>query len=173
MTTGTLLALFSKMDTDSAHKSNWAIAEIVFGVPCLIGIGLQFVFPFSLYHGIVNNILVAVGITLIMTSIVFIVLSRRELSDYGQPTDPGHPTSKIVKTGMFSISRNPLYLSAVILFFGIGLMMNTFWVLVALLASIIACHFILIIPEERYLAAKFGEEYKDYTNIVHRWFGRR
>jgi protein-S-isoprenylcysteine O-methyltransferase Ste14 len=161
------------MDTDSAHKSNWAIAEIVFGVPFLIGLGLQFVFPFSLYSGIVNNILVAVGVALIITSIGFIVLSRRELSNYGQPTDPGHPTSKIVKTGMFSISRNPLYLSAVILFLGIGLITNTFWVFVALLASIIGCHFILIIPEEKYLAAKFGEEYKNYADTVHRWLGSR
>jgi protein-S-isoprenylcysteine O-methyltransferase Ste14 len=160
------------MDTDSAHKSNWAIAEIVFGVPFLIGLGLQFVFPFSLYDGIMDNILVAVGVALIIAGIGFFVLSRRELSKYGQPTDPSHPTSKIVRTGMFSVSRNPLYLSAVFLFLGIGLVINTLWAFIALLISIVVCHFVLIFPEEKYLAAKFGEEYKDYTHMVSRWLGR-
>jgi protein-S-isoprenylcysteine O-methyltransferase Ste14 len=161
------------MNADSAHQSNWAIAEVVFGVPFLIGIGLQFIFPFSFSSGIVHKILIAVGVILIITSIWFIVLSRGEFSQYDQPTDPNHPTSMVIKTGVFSISRNPLYLGSVILFFGIALMLNTLWTFVALLASIIACHYLLIIPEEKYLAAKFGGEYKAYTATVHRWFGRK
>jgi len=161
------------MDTHSAHKSNWAIAEVVFGVPFLFGIGLQFVFPFSLPSGIVHKILVSIGGALIITSIIIIVLSRREFRYYGQPTDPGHPTSKMIKTGVFSISRNPLYLGGAILCLGITLMMSTLWALVALLISIIACHYLLIIPEEKYLAAKFGREYQEYTTTVHRWLGRK
>jgi len=43
---------------------------------------------------------------------MFIVLARRELAHHGQPTDPGLPTSKLVTTGVFSVSRNPLYLAA-------------------------------------------------------------
>jgi protein-S-isoprenylcysteine O-methyltransferase Ste14 len=36
----------------------------------------------------------------------------------------------------------------------------------------VACHYILIAPEERYLAAKFGEQYWMYTTTIHRWIGR-
>jgi protein-S-isoprenylcysteine O-methyltransferase Ste14 len=42
-----------------------------------------------------------------------------------------------------------------------------------LVLSIIICHYVLILPEEQYLAAKFGEDYKKYTASVHRWFGRK
>jgi protein-S-isoprenylcysteine O-methyltransferase Ste14 len=42
-----------------------------------------------------------------------------------------------------------------------------------LLLSIIICLYVLIIPEEQYLAEKFGEEYKEYTASVHRWLGRK
>jgi len=102
-----------------------------------------------------------------------VVLARREFALYGQPTDPGHPTSKIVKTGIFAISRNPLYLGSVIVLSGISLSLNMFWTFVTLLISIVLCHYVLIIPEERYLAAKFDKEYEEYIATVRRWFGRK
>ena len=160
------------MKADSAHKSNWEIAEVVFGVPFLMSIVLHFILPFSLPQGIFRQALIPVGIVLIVIGIGFIILARREFARYGQPTDPGHPTSKVVKTGVFAISRNPLYLGSVIIFLGIALALNMLWTLVTLLVSIIVCHYVLIIPEEKYLAEKFDEEYKDYTATVRRWLGR-
>jgi len=161
------------MNADTAHKSKWAIAEVVFGVPFLISLGLQFILPLSFASGIVHKICVISGILMIFASIGLIVLSRREFNRHGQPTDPGHATSKVIMTGVFSISRNPLYLGSVILFFGLALAISTYWALVGLLISIILCHYILIIPEEKYLAAKFGREYEEYTESVHRWLGRK
>jgi protein-S-isoprenylcysteine O-methyltransferase Ste14 len=161
------------MNMDSAHKSNWEIAEVVFGVPFLVSIALHFAVPFSLPQGILRQVLIAVGIVLIIIGVSLIVLARREFARFQQPTDPGYPTSKVVKTGMFSISRNPLYLASVIVFLGIALTMNILWALVTLLASMILCHYVLIIPEEKYLAAKFGKEYEEYAASVHRWLGRK
>jgi protein-S-isoprenylcysteine O-methyltransferase Ste14 len=162
-----------KMSIDSAHKSRWEIAEVVFGIPFLISIAIQFIIPFPLPQGILRQVLIPVGIALIIIGIGFIVLARREFAHYSQPTDPGHPTNKIVKTGVFSISRNPLYLGSVIVFWGIALTLNILWTLVTLLLSIIICLYVLIIPEEEYLAVKFGEEYKEYIASVHRWLGRK
>ena len=160
------------MKVDSAHKSKWEIAEVVFGAPFLMGIGLHFLFPFSFHQGILRQLLLSVGIVFIFFSIGFIVSARREFARYSQPTDPGYPTSKLVKAGVFAISRNPLYLASVILFLGIALVLNMPWAVVMLLLSIIICHYLLIIPEEKYLTAKFGEEYREYAAAVHRWLGR-
>jgi protein-S-isoprenylcysteine O-methyltransferase Ste14 len=162
-----------KMSVDSAHKSRWEIAEVVFGIPFLISIAIHFVVQFSLPQGILRQALIPVGIALIIIGIGFIILARRELAHFSQPTDPGHPTNIIVKTGVFSISRNPLYLGSVIVFLGIALTLNILWTIVMLLLSIIICVYILIIPEEQYLEAKFGEVYKEYTASVHRWLGRK
>jgi protein-S-isoprenylcysteine O-methyltransferase Ste14 len=161
------------MTEQAAHKSRWAIAEIVFGIPFLISIAINFVVPFSLRQGILRQALIPVGIALIILGIGFIVLARREFAHFGQPTDPGHPTSTVVKTGVFSVSRNPLYLGSVIVIFGIALTLNILWTLVTLLLSIIICLYVLIIPEEQYLAVKFGDEFKEYTASVHRWLGRK
>jgi protein-S-isoprenylcysteine O-methyltransferase Ste14 len=162
-----------KMSVDSAHKSRWEIAEVVFGIPFLISIAINFVVPFSLPQGVFRQILIPVGIVLIIIGIGFIVLARREFAYFSQPTDPGHPTSKVVKTGVFAISRNPLYLASVIVFLGLALALNMPWAVVMLLLSIIICLYVLIIPEEQYLAEKFGEEYEKYTASVHRWLGRK
>ncbi len=79
----------------------------------------------------------------------------------------------LVTTGVFAISRNPLYFGGVCILVGIALALSLLWVLVLLLPALVACHYVLIAPEERYLAAKFGEEYRLYAASVHRWIGRK
>jgi protein-S-isoprenylcysteine O-methyltransferase Ste14 len=161
------------MSNDVAHKSWWQIFEVVFGIPFLVAIALQQVAPISLPGGSITPTRIPTGAILIVVGISLAVLARRELSGYGQPTDPGLPTSSIVTTGVFSISRNPLYLGGVLILAGISLAFNLPWVLIFLIPSMVVCHYILIAPEERYLAAKFGEQYRMYTETVRRWIGRK
>jgi protein-S-isoprenylcysteine O-methyltransferase Ste14 len=161
------------MSRDVAHKSWWQIFEVVFGIPFFVAIALQWVVPISLPRGFTPPTRILGGAIFIVVGISLVVLARRELARYGQPTDPGFPTSKIIATGVFSISRNPLYLGGVFILAGISLAFNLPWVLILLIPSIIACHYILIAPEEKYLTAKFGEHYRLYTATVRRWIGRK
>jgi protein-S-isoprenylcysteine O-methyltransferase Ste14 len=160
------------MSADVAHKRWWQIFEVVFGIPFLAAIALQLVVPVSFPRGLIRIAVILVGIALIIVGAVLVSLARRELRRHGQPTDPGLPTSKVVTTGVFSISRNPLYLGGIGILGGIALALNLPWVLVLLLPALIACHYILILPEERYLAARFGEGYVRYAASVRRWLGR-
>ena len=160
------------MSMDVAHKSWWQIFEVVFGIPFLAAIALQLAVPLSLPRGFLTPAIIPAGAVLIIVGAVLVVLARREFAQHGQPTDPGLPTSKLVTTGVFSVSRNPLYLGAVCFLVGVALALNLPWVLVFLLPSLVACHDVLIAPEERYLDAKFGEEYREYAAAVHRWIGR-
>lgn len=159
--------------TEAAHRSQWEIFEVVFGVPFLIGILIQFIAPLSLPQGIIRFAFVPLGIILFVLGASFVILARREFARYHQPTEPGEPTSKIVTSGVFSISRNPLCLGGIILLSGVALVLNTLWILVMLVPSVIICHYVLIVPEERYLTIKFGDEYKDYSACVGRWLGRK
>ncbi len=160
------------MSTDVAHKNGWQIFEVVFGVPYLAGIGLQIAAPVSFPHEFAAPIRILAGVALIVSGLAFVVLARRELAQRGQPTSPGRPTSKLVTTGVFSVSRNPLYLGGAGLLAGIALALDLPWPLALLLPAIVACHYILIAPEERYLAGRFGSEYEAYAASVHRWLGR-
>jgi len=157
---------------EAAHKSRWETFEAVFGIPFLVGVALQVAVPLSLPRGALRPAFIIVGAALIILGVTLVVLARRELARRGQPTEPGLPTGELVITGVFSVSRNPLYLGGVCFITGIALAINLPWVLVLILPALVACHTILIAPEERYLAARFGEEYRRYAASVHRWLGR-
>jgi len=161
------------MSADVAHKRWWQTFEVVFGVPFLFAIALQWVAPLSFPRSFLMPEITLTGIALIILGATLVVLARREFARFGQPTDPGQPTSNVVTTGVFSFSRNPLYLGGVCVLAGIALVFNLPWVLVLLLPALVACHYILIAPEEKYLAARFGQEYIVYAASVHRWLGRR
>lgn len=161
------------MSDNVAHKSWWQTFEVVFGIPFLAAIGMQRVLPISLPRGNITPAFILGGALLILMGIILAVLARREFARSGQPTDPGLPTRELITTGVFALSRNPLYLGGVMILAGISLASNLPWGLVFLLPSLAACRAILIAPEERYLASTFGENYHLYTATVHRWFGRK
>jgi protein-S-isoprenylcysteine O-methyltransferase Ste14 len=157
---------------NAAHKGRWQIFEVIFGVPFLVAIALQLAVPLSLPRGSLTPAFILGGVVLIVVGAALVVLARRELAQRGQPTDPGLPTSRLVTTGVFAISRNPLYLGGVGILIGIALAANLPWALALLLPALVACHYILIVPEERYLATEFGAEYRMYAASVRRWLGR-
>jgi protein-S-isoprenylcysteine O-methyltransferase Ste14 len=159
------------MSADSAHTRWWQIFEVVFGIPLLAAIALQRAAPLALPRGTLTPAVLPSGVALIVAGAAIVILARREFARHGQPTDPGRPTGAVVTTGVFSFSRNPLYLGGVFILVGIALVFDLAWLLVLLLPALIACHYVLIAPEERYLAAKFGEEYRAYAASVHRWIG--
>ena len=164
--------MVTRVSREAAHKSWWQSFEVVFGIPFLAAIALQLAVPLSLPRTFLTPARIPGGVALIIVGVALVVLARRELAQHGQPTDPGRPTSKLVTAGVFSVSRNPLYLGGVCILVGIALAVNLPWVLLLLLPALVACHTILIVPEEGYLAAKFGQEYAIYAASVHRWLGR-
>jgi protein-S-isoprenylcysteine O-methyltransferase Ste14 len=160
------------MSADVAHTRWWQIFEVVFGIPFLAAIALHLAAPLSLPHGFLTPAIIPGGAVLILIGALLIVLARREFAQHRQPTDPGRPTSQLVTTGVFSISRNPLYLGGICIVIGVALTLNLPWVLVLLLPALVACHYFLIVLEERYLVTTFGEDYRTYAASVHRWIGR-
>jgi protein-S-isoprenylcysteine O-methyltransferase Ste14 len=163
----------NRISTDVAHKRWWQTFEVVFGIPFLAAIALQLAVPLSLPRAFLTPVIIPGGAALIIVGVALVILARREFAQHGQPTDPGHPTSKLVTSGVFSVSRNPLYLGGVCILGGVALALNLPWVFVLLLPALVTCHYLLIAPEERYLAAKFGDQYRFYAATVHRWIGHK
>ena len=82
---------------------------------------------------------------------------------------PWVASTAIVTGGVYRHTRNPMYLSFVLVYLGLTVWLGG-WVTLALLAPfLVVMHYGVILREERYLAAKFGEPYRAYTREVRRW----
>lgn len=162
------------MQNNSAHSSKWIIIDVFIGLPIIVAIIMQLLFPINVsLKGIYNIVSVVFSCVIFLIGLLIIGFSRKELSIFNQPTDPGYSTEKIVKSGVYSISRNPMNLGAVLVYFGLGFFLKNIWFLILLLPTVFLCTQYLIKPEEKYLKKKFGEEYVQYCNSVNRWICKK
>lgn len=93
----------------------------------------------------------------------------RALARARTPLDPRKPTTAIVTAGAFRFSRNPIYLSLLLLYLGIASLINALWIFLLALPLVVVLQRGVVEREERYLERKFGDEYMVYKNRVRRW----
>jgi len=87
----------------------------------------------------------------------------------GTNVDVRKPTKAIVTVGVYSYTRNPMYLSMVILLIAFTFLANALWIAISIPFFIVIMQKGVIEREEAYLENKFGEEYLRYKNRVRRW----
>lgn len=82
---------------------------------------------------------------------------------------PHRPASRLVRSGPYRVSRNPIYTALSALYTGLALIFNMAWPLVLLPAVLWLLWHFVIEREERYLLSAFGEEYAAFARDVRRW----
>ena len=87
----------------------------------------------------------------------------------GVDPNPYEPTSAMVTTGPYALSRNPIYVSATVVYVGIAFVVNTLWPIVLLPLGIALLYYGVIAREESYMEKVFGDEYRAYRARVRRW----
>jgi protein-S-isoprenylcysteine O-methyltransferase Ste14 len=157
------------MSNSFAHGSIWKTSDAIFGITLLLGLALHFVPLLSLTFPIPVSLRIAVGVILILAGATVVIWARRGLKNAGQPAAPGKPTTQVVETGIYRFSRNPLYLGLIAVLVGLGLSVNIVWWVILALPMFFALQHLLILPEEQYLLARFGEQYATYMSRVRRW----
>lgn len=78
-------------------------------------------------------------------------------------------TSGIVTSGLYRISRNPMYLGLLIILAGFAIWLGSFSPFLALPVFYWLITHMQIKPEERILEAAFGQQYLDFKHRVRRW----
>lgn len=111
----------------------------------------------------------AVGVILIVVAAVLCVFAVLEFKRADTPPEPHKPTTAIVTSGPYRVTRNPIYLSFTLVQLGIALWAGSGWILVLLLPVSVLMNYGVIAREERYLDRKFGDEYFRYRRRVRRW----
>jgi protein-S-isoprenylcysteine O-methyltransferase Ste14 len=130
------------------------------------GLGLEAAWPPSLGafpdQPVIGLVLAALGFALMGFAI-------REFKRAGTDYHPHEPTTRIVTTGPFRFTRNPLYVSLTLIYLGIAVGLGSVWVLATLVPTLVTIRFGVVAREERYLERKFGDEYLRYKSAVRRW----
>ena len=78
-------------------------------------------------------------------------------------------TSTVVTSGIYRMSRNPMYLGMLLCLLGFGCLLGNPFSLAAAVLFVPAITRLQIIPEERALLGRFGSDYLAYCRTVRRW----
>jgi protein-S-isoprenylcysteine O-methyltransferase Ste14 len=79
------------------------------------------------------------------------------------------PATALVINGPYRFSRNPIYTGMIVLLLGIGVMVDSAWILAMAVPLALVLRYGVIAREERYLEAKFGAPYRAFRENVRRW----
>ena len=105
---------------------------IVFLYSILLGNALNWAWPFPF----LPSILWWLGPLISLCAVLLFLLAVREFRATGTPVRGQEPTTTIVKTGPFRFTRNPMYLSFILLVLGLSAWFNNLWLLVTLVPAV-------------------------------------
>lgn len=75
----------------------------------------------------------------------------------------------LVTTGIYSVSRNPMYLGMIMILLGVALLLGSASPFIIVPAFAITMDRIYVAAEEKILEARFGNHWKAYNSKVRRW----
>ncbi|MGE3246043.1 MAG: isoprenylcysteine carboxylmethyltransferase family protein [Beijerinckiaceae bacterium] len=152
---------------DASSRFVWP--PVIYTASCLAAYALHRLVPLPLVPAellwpaqILGAILGLAGLAVAGIAEVQFLLARTA-------TLPVRPTSAIVATGVYRISRNPMYLGMSLVTAALGFWLNALWFLAILPLAVVAVTKLAIEREERYLERKFGDGYLAYKNGTRRW----
>ena len=96
------------------------------------------------------------------------VLAFRRAGTTVNPLEPERASTLVVR-GIYRYTRNPMYLGFALLLAAWGILLSNLAALLAVPAFILYMNAWQIAPEERALAARFGDEFRTYMHSVRRW----
>ena len=102
------------------------------------------------------------GIVLMAWAIWTMVQARTTLK-------PHQGAERLVTTGPFVRFRNPIYLADVMILLGIAELTKNIWFVIAAALFGVLVTWLAILPEERHLESRFGDDYRAYKQRSRRW----
>ena len=142
------------------------LPPLLYGVALALGFILHWIAP---HHILESNAHYWIGGILLACGVFLAISGRRVMERAGTNVNPGLPSTALVGGGPFGFTRNPLYVALTLMYVGLALLADALWVLLLIIPVLLVMHYGVILREERYLEAKFGDEYRDYRSRVRRY----
>ncbi len=160
-------------NTDSAQdyigKILTAINIVVFSVVLLNLLftkGLQFLAPFVWLE---ISLLKYAGIAITHLALIWIIIAQVQMSNSWRVGIDHSAKTDLKTNGLFSISRNPVFLGMLLTLVGIFFILPNAITLLVFVSSTLLLQ-VQVRLEEEYLAKTHGENYLNYCKKTGRWF---
>ena len=158
--------------TDDAHGFNGKVFTAISLIE-LIVVGL-YAFKNDLYEYLLpfwyleKEILQIIGWVFLILSLSIVWIAQTQMANSWRIGIDEYNKTKLITTGLFSVSRNPIFLGILIANIGLFLVIpNAFTLLIISLSTISLNTQIRL--EEEFLIKEFGQEYNNYSKRVRRW----
>ena len=115
-----------------------------------------------------NDYIIYTGMFLLCLNLIISLLALIQMRDSWRVGIKEDDKTELINVGIFRITRNPYFLSYIILFLAYILLVANVLIIISSLISIISIHK-MIMKEEKYLEALHGEKYLDYKKSVPRY----
>ena len=109
------------------------------------------------------------GLIPLTTGIILNLVADGAFHKAGTAVKPLEESTVLLTSGVFRISRNPMYLGFALVLAGVALLLGSLTPWVAVPAFVLVTDRLYIAVEERMLEARFGPAWKEYTAKVRCW----
>ena len=135
----------------------------------MLCIGIIYLFEIQIEYSHPN--LKTVGIIFLILGLIIIFLAVLKFIKTKTTVDPTRPhkTSNLVITGIYKITRNPMYLGMLFLIIAYAIYNNNIIGCIIIPVFIFYINKFQIEPEEIEMRKKFGESFENYCKKVNRW----
>ncbi|MEO6299967.1 MAG: isoprenylcysteine carboxylmethyltransferase family protein [Paracoccaceae bacterium] len=138
-------------------------------IAIVAAVALEWLLPLQILPPPFQFWMTVIGALLFFASLAVAVSGARTFAKYGTNVDVRHPALKVVETGPYRFTRNPMYLGMVVGQFGLAMAFSLDWALIGGVALWAVLHYGVVLREETYLTAKFGATYTAFKSRTHRW----
>jgi protein-S-isoprenylcysteine O-methyltransferase Ste14 len=153
---------------DTADTANVIVRPpIAWALAVLAGLALKWLMPLPFLPAAVPTGWLGTIVFALALALVAWAISTMTRAGSNVPTSL--PTTTIVETGPYRLTRNPIYLGMVLGLIGLAIAFDSLWLLMTLVPFALVIRYGVITREEAYLERKFGDVYRRYHTRVRRW----
>lgn len=160
-------------NTDTAHdflgKVSAPITSLIFLVAIVNLFFSEWLIYFAEFEWLDIKYLKYVGFILIHSALIWIIVAQIQMSNSWRVGIDHSAKTELKTNGLFSVSRNPVFLGMLVTLFGIFLILpNSITLLVAVVSTLLFQ--VQVRLEEEYLKKVHNVFYIEYCQQVSRWF---
>jgi protein-S-isoprenylcysteine O-methyltransferase Ste14 len=154
------------MNSKTDHPKITLDAPVLLLPAILLAFALQLLLPLPFFPSLPSRI---IGTILFLGGFALGFPALRGMLKARTSPNPHHPVNALVRDATYRFTRNPMYLGMLISYAGLFIFFQDPWFILFLPVLFWLFTSLVIIPEEKYLEEKFGQDYLKFKSRVHRW----